>query len=505
MSEKFMPVLVGVGQVTEREFDLDSSSPLDLIEQATYRAAEDAGIRRESLLDLDTLVIVKSFREPTQNSPEVLANRIGATRATQWLMPNGGNGPQYLVNRYSEAIANGESQFVLFTGAEAMATARKIVKTTGEQPSWQEPASRDPDFLIEDMEMTSAHVQKHGIWLAPGFYAMSENARRHHLGHTIEEHQAGLGELFSRFTAVAAKSPHAWFPIERTADEIANPSEMNRLVAWPYTKYMNAMNQINQSAALLLTSVDHARKLGIDEDKFIYLHGCADTAEKGVLERPNYYSSDAMRMMAEKTFEGNDLSIDDISYIDFYSCFPSAVEFARDAFGISVDDPRDLTVTGGLPFHGGAGNNYVMNSIAATVEKLRTDRGSYGLVTANGGYFSKHAAGIYSTVPVEPDWHREAPASYQKELDDAPDTPFTESPEGEASIETYTITYGRDRQPHQGIMIGRLGEFNDPGATRFVAVLSGDREQLLGMTRKDMIGAKGIVSCEGELNTFQLL
>ena len=44
MGEKSMPVLVGVGQVTEREFDVDSSSVLDLMEQAAYKAVEDAGI-----------------------------------------------------------------------------------------------------------------------------------------------------------------------------------------------------------------------------------------------------------------------------------------------------------------------------------------------------------------------------------------------------------------------------------------------------------------------------
>ncbi len=510
MSEKYMPVLVGVGQVTEREFDINSnsSSVLDLIEQATYKAVADAGISRASLADLDSLVIVKSFRESTRNSPEALANRIGATRATQWLMPNGGNGPQYLVNRYSEAIANGESQFVLFAGAEAMATARKIVKTTGQQPPWQEAASGDPSFLVEDVALSTPHEQQHGLWLAPGFYAMSENARRHQLGHTVEEHQRGLGDLFTRFTEVAANNPHAWYPVARSSEEIATATDQNRYVAWPYTKYMNAMNQINQSASLLLTSVDQARKLGISEDKFIYLHGCSDTKEKSILGRQNYYSSEAMRVMAEQVFASNSAAgnpgIDDMKYIDFYSCFPSAVAMARDTFGLSVNDPRHLTITGGLPFHGGAGNNYVMNSIAAMVEKVRGDRGSYGLVTANGGYFSKHSAGIYGTNPVEGDWHRTDPASYQKILDDVPDTPFTESPEGEGTVETYTVLYGRDNQPQQGVVIGRLGELGDPEAERFVAMVLGDREVLEEMTQQDMIGSKGSASSGSEHNRFRL-
>jgi acetyl-CoA C-acetyltransferase len=271
---------------------------------------------------------------------------------------------------------------------------------------------------------------------------------------------------------------------------------------------MNAMNQINQSAALLLTSVDQARKLGISEDKFIYLHGCSDTKEKSILGRQNYYSSEAMRVLAEQAFTSNsatgDLGIDDMKYIDFYSCFPSAVAMARDTFGMSVDDPRQLTITGGLPFHGGAGNNYVMNSIAAMVEKVRADRDSYGLVTANGGYFSKHAAGIYSTNPVEGDWSRTDPASYQKVLDDAPDTPFTESPNGEGTVETYTVLYGRDNQPQQGVVIGRLGELDDPEAERFVAMVDGDSDVLQGMTREDMIGSKGNASTGDELNKFSL-
>lgn len=503
MSEKYMPVLVGVGQVTEKEVKVDGHSVVDLIEQSIDLALEDAGINRKSLADLDTLAIVRSFRESTRNTPESVANRIGASRATQWLMPNGGNGPQYLVNRFSEAIANGESQFALFAGAEAMATARKIVKETGEQPAWQEPASGDPQYLVSEAAMTTEHEQQHGILTPSWVYAMHENALRHQLGRSIEDHQMELGRLFAKFTEVAAKSPHAWYPIARSAEEIAQPSPSNRMVSWPYTKYMNAMNQINQGAALLLTSVDYARKLGISEDKFVYLHGCSDTKEKFVSTRTNYYQSDAMRVMAERVFEG-DLSMDDMSYIDFYSCFPVAVQFARAAFGVSENDARDLTITGGLPFHGGAGNNYVMNSIAAMVEKVRADRGSYGLVTANGGYFSKHAAGIYSTNAVEGEWSRTHPDQYQSEIDDVPDVPFTETPDGDASIETYTVVYGRDNEPGQGFVIGRQGDADDPEATRFVSVVAASPDELRAMTEQDMIGAKGSVTQVEGVNTFKL-
>ena len=509
MSDELTPVLIGVGQVMDplksgQQDDSDlsqASSPLDLNEQAIHLAAQDAGISLDKLAELDTLAVVKCFREPTRNSPAVIANRIGAGKAKQWLMPDGGNGPQYLVNRFAEAIARGESQFALFCGSEAMATGRKIVKQTGEQPNWQEASDTDPQFLIPDLPMSSEHEKAHGFWAPSGFYAMSENALRHQLGRSVEDHQLAMGRLFSRFTEVAAKSPYAWYPIKRSPEEIAFPSDSNRFVAWPYTKYMNAMNQINQSAALLLTSVAFARKLGVDERRLVYLHGVADTKELPIATRTNFHSSVAMRVMAEQVL-GDNLDVADMKYIDFYSCFPSAVEMTRDHFGMSEDDPRHLTITGGLPFHGGAGNNYVMNSIAAMCDQVRADAGSYGLVTANGGYFSKHSAGIYSTRPTEGDWRRVDPAIYQKEVDRQPQVAFTETPNGDASIETWTVLFGRDNAPAQGLVIGRLGDHDDPAAVRFLALLPSDRKLLLAMTKEDMIGRKGSVSSAGELNVF---
>ncbi len=87
----------------------------------------------------------------------------------------------------------------------------------------------------------------------------------------------------------------------------------------------------------------------------------------------------------------------DIAHYDIYSCFPVAVLLAAEALGVDWRS-TPLTLTGGLPFSGGAGNNYSMHGIAAMVETLRADPGSFGLVLANGGFLSKEAVGIYSTT-----------------------------------------------------------------------------------------------------------
>lgn len=504
MSDDLTPILIGVGQVTEKEPDLAKvSSPIDLMEAAVRAALEDAGLGRSALGTLDELVIVRSFREPVRNSPQVLARRLGAEQARQWLTPNGGNAPQYLVNRYAEAIARGNNRFVLFTGAEAMDSGRRLVKSGIKRP-WAEDGSRDPDLLFPEREMSTDYEKAHGFWTAAHVYPLFENALRGHYGHTIEEHQKALGELFAPFSAAAARSRHAWFPIERSAEEIATATPANRYVGWPYTKFMNAMNQINQSAALLLTSVAFAREMGVDPSKWVYLHGCANTAEIwNISERTNYHSSPAIRIMAERALAMAGRSIDEVAHLDLYSCFPSAVQIARDELGIDRSDPRPLTITGGLPFHGGAGNNYVMNSIAAMADTVRADAGSFGLVTANGGYLTKHAAGIYSTEPTRGPWRREDPSDYQARIDASPRPPVVEVADGTGYIETWTVAFGRQNTPERGIMIGRLGTGSDPMAPRFLANMPIDPDLLLAMTKEDFLGRPGTVLNDAAMNIFK--
>ncbi len=448
-----IPILIGVGQVTVRDEPLDAlSTPMDLMIRAAVRAADDAHVQRRTLASLDAVVVVKSFREPMRNSPATLARHLGATQAETWLTPDGGQAPQALANRFAAEIAAGRKRFVLLAGAEAMDNARRLIKS-GTRPDWSQPADRDADLLWPDKPMVTVHERAHGIWAATNNYALLENAYRHHAGRSIHDHQMAMGALFAGFTDVAAEQEHAWFPIRRTAAEIAETGPKNRFVAWPYTKFMNAMNQINQSAALLMSSVGEARRLGVPQDRWLFLHGCADTTELWYMhERRDYFSSPAMRLMAERAFAMAGRSIDDIDLIDIYSCFPSAVP------------------------------------------------GQFGLVTANGGYLSKHAAGIWSTEPVSPDrqWQREDPASYQSRIDDLPHPPFTETPSGTGEIETWTVTFDRSGEPTGAIVAGRLGAHDDPQATRFIANAGDDRALLQSMTEADLVGVFGTVTNSAE-------
>ncbi|MEQ8828019.1 MAG: acetyl-CoA acetyltransferase, partial [Parvibaculum sp.] len=220
------------------------------------------------------------------------------------------------------------------------------------------------------------------------------------------------------------------------------------------------------------------------------------------------HESPAIRTLGRESLSMAGRSIEEIAHFDHYSCFPSAVEIARDELGIPEGDPRPLTVTGGLPYHGGAGTNYVMNAIVTMVQKLRATPGDLGMVTANGGYLTKHAAGIYSTAPSPPHdgagWARRDPAEYQAEIDTLVHPPVILEAEGDAAIETYTVAYGRTGEPEAGILIGRMGDINDLSAPRFVANTPADPDLLAAMTREDFVGCRGRVANTGKRNILTL-
>ena len=190
------------------------------------------------------------------------------------------------------------------------------------------------------------------------------------------------------------------------------------------------------------------------------------------------------------------IGIDGIDKFDLYSCFPSAVQIACAEMGIAQDDPRGLTVTGGLPYFGGPGNNYVTHSIAQMMDEVRAKPGSVGMVTANGNYVTKQSAGIYSTTPPSRPFAPKDPAIYQSPIDSDKGPAVAEVAEGHATVETYTVMHDR-KGPSYAIVFGRLGD-----GRRFIANTPDDPGLLQDMVDTDMIGEAGRVAHADGRNVF---
>jgi acetyl-CoA C-acetyltransferase len=479
------PVVVGVGQAAERlgTPGYRRRSPVDLAADAARAALADTGGDAAAIAAaIDTVAGIRQFeisspaaRAPlgrSDNYPRSVAGRIGAAPRRAILDVAGGQGPQHLVSELAAVLAQGGGEVALAFGAEAISTIEHDLDAP-DRLDFTEHADGSLEDRGYGMDgIRSEYLAAHGLRGAPSLYALAENARRARLGLTRGEYAAAMGELFEPFTRVAAGNPYAAAPVERSAAELVKVTEANRLIADPYPRYLVAREKVNQGAAVLLMPVVTALRYGIPADRWVFLHGHADLRERDLLDRADLSAGPASVLAARHALEMAGIGAADLATIDLYSCFPIAVFNICDGLPIAPGDPRGLTLTGGLPFFGGAGNNYSMHAIAETVQRARQAPGSFGFVGANGGYLSKYSAGVYSTKPAA--WVPDSSAGLQAEVDgwDAPAQ--VRRADGWAVIESFTVTHARDSAP-AGIVIGRL----EAGGERFAArAADGDREML---------------------------
>ena len=245
---------------------------------------------------------------------------------------------------------------------------------------------------------------RRGVILPVHAYPLFENALRAANGWTLQEHRARIGALWSRFSEVAAGNPHAWIRTARTPDEIVTPGPGNRMVSFPYPKLCTANMQVDQGAAFIVCSVAAARAAGVPEERWVFPLAGADANDHWFIsERPELHRSPAIRLAGAAALEQAGLGIDDIAFVDLYSCFPVVVQMAAGELGLALDDPdRPLTLTGGLTFGGGPGNNYTSHGIAQAVGALRRAPDSAALVSGLGWYATKHSLGVYAVAPTGP-------------------------------------------------------------------------------------------------------
>lgn len=466
------PVVVGVGQAAERIDDdgYRALSPVELAADAARAALIDCGASQVAAA-IDVVVATRQFEISIPNAPAPLgksdnfprsvARRVGADPARAVLDKVGGQGPQKLLTEFAGEIAVGTADVVLLCGSDATSTLRHFAKSD-DKPDFTETVGgqlEDRGYGLEDF--VERYTVIHGLTSAPIQYGLLENARRARLGLSPAEYLQTMGELFAPMTTVAAKNPFSASPVERSVDELITISATNRMICDPYPRLLVARDQVNQGAAVLVMSVDAARRLGVPQDRWVYLHGHADLRERRLLARPDLGGYPAAVTAVSEGLAMAGIGLDDVAAMDLYSCFPIPVFNICDAFGLRADDPRGLTLTGGLPFFGGAGNNYSMHAIAGAVALTRSAPGAFALVGANGGMMSKYSTGVYSTTPVA--WTPDTSPALQDQADRLPRIVVTEQADGAATIETYSVRY--DWETPTGIVIGRL----DDDGSRFLA------------------------------------
>jgi acetyl-CoA C-acetyltransferase len=493
MVEPRTPVVVGVGQFTERIDDADyrGMSAVELATEAARAALADTGVDTAKVAAaIDTVFGLRQFEisgpmpatlGKSNNYPRSVMNRLGGEPARVVLEPVGGQSPQKLVTEAGNTIVAGDADVVMIMGSEPGSTARHFANAKGQKPDFTEHV----DGQLEDrghqiFTYIDDYTIQHGLTGAPVQYGLLENARRARLGLSVSDYRRTMAELFAPFSKVAAKNQFSSSPVERSVDEILTVTDDNRMICDPYPRLLVARDQVNQGAAAVMMSVEAARRLGVPEAKWVYVHGHADMVEQATLDRADLGASPASVMAAREALRVAGIGVDDIATFDLYSCFPFPVFVICEALGIDGDDPRGLTLTGGLPYFGGPGNSYSLHGIAETVSEMREAPGRFGFVGANGGIMSKYSVGIYSTEPVE--WRTDRSEELKEEIVALPKVPVTRKPDGPATIETYSVRY--DWPIRTGIIVGRL----DADDSRFMATTEDDDLVAL-MSDGDPLGA----------------
>lgn len=442
--------------------------------EAIRAAAADAGLAAVPAVDSIRVVSLLSWRYGDPGL--VVAQQLGLSPRETAATTMGGNSPQALVNETALAIQRGELDIAILTGGEAW-HSRARSRKAGVELTWPKAApDAYPRVLGEDLEMNHPAERERGLIMPVQVYPMFETAIRAAAGRTVEQQQTVASELWSRFSHVAAQNPHAWSRVPRTADEISTPTPTNRMIGFPYTKYMNSNNNVDMSAALIMCSADKAQALGVPRDRWVFPHAGADCHEHNYISnRWTFDKTPAIELGGRAVLRLAGLSIDEIEIIDLYSCFPSAVQLGAQSLGLSLD--RQLTRTGGLSFAGGPWNNYVMHAIATVMHDLRDRDRAHGLVWANGGYATKHSFGVYSTSPPGSFQHSHP----QAEVDALPRRELADVAEatGAATVEAYTVMHDRDGVPE----------------TAFAACLLADGRRAWGTATDPTLAA---AMCEGE-------
>ncbi|KAK6360116.1 hypothetical protein TWF730_006269 [Orbilia blumenaviensis] len=481
-----VPIIIGVADVINRSTRIeDAKEPADLMHQAILDAIKDTESPKSELLraNIDSIDAVNTWTWPYPDLPGLLAEKLRVNPSHKHISIHGGNQPGFLFDEAARRISKRQAKVAVVTGGEALASLGACAAAGKLPPPGWSPSAAEvsgvPSPTTRDLGSDLGAL--HDIGAPIHIYPLYENGYRAYRNQSISDNNKESSRIYGNFAKISEKHPYSWnFGKSMSEEMIGTVSKKNRMICFP--------------CAVILTSTEFAKELGVPEAKWIYALGGAGTQDSTYFWlRPNYHSSPAITQSLDAALRVSNLSTVDIDVYDLYSCFPIVPKIAGHHLGLDVvSPPKPITVLGGLTSFGGAGNNYAMHAITEITRQLRSGKGSTGLILANGGSATyEHVICISSRPrPIESPYPTSPPLPVFTEVSCPP---VDETPEGEAVIETYTVAFHRSGEPEMAYIVGRLTKNNH----RFVANHA-DKQTLkqLCSTAEEPIGKAGWVSCD---------
>lgn len=472
--------------------------PTQIVAEAINKALEASGAGDTLRARIDQMTLTRTFVDSVPEKiryhfapfgysdglPVSVANHLGLSNVSLRYAQAGGQSPQEHVAKIAKDIALGDCQVAVLCGGEAIGTMRRYQRS-GDTVDWSEKTSGE--FIDDGIGLDGMFVPylaRHKMLAPTDIYPLFEHAKRQRKGDSRADYRERMAQILARFSEVAATNPNAMFSSPASAEQIASPSEGNRVIADPHLKTMVAKDGVNQAAALIITSFEVALELGLS-DRAVFLNGVGMGAERDVLTRPDLSTSPALHWAYAQALRSASIEPSEIDAFDLYSCFPVAVIEALEALDLDPNDSRPITLTGGLPFFGGPGNSYSLHAIASAVDAIQLGLHRTVLVGALGGNLSKHAVGIYAKEPNDFDVAGELPTF-------TPTGEFVEIDEsfsGAIRVETFTI-----KSIAEGQWIVAIGRALEDNRRVVAGLLAGDDDVSALFLRGEPIGAQVLVN-----------
>lgn len=443
--ESNVPVLVGTGVVQQRLDDSElAADAASLMSAAIDIAARDAGSR--FLVPAAEVILIPRGTWPYSDPTPLILPRHGAIRS---VVSDIGVLQQSLISRACDLVSRGAAEIVIVCGGEAK--YRTLHGQISGAPARERDAETEAtERMIPDGEVITRAEIERGLSVPNRQYALIDTALRRVQGLTREAHIELLGQLWSRFSDVAAANPDAWLRRHTEPSVFTEPSLPNPLLAWPYTKLHCSQWNVDQAAALIICNVSAAQRFGIARDRWVFAHvGVQSNLMIPLTHRAELHRAPAVACADVALREHSRLSVRDIEHRDLYSCFPAAVRVQQAEFGLALG--QSATVTGGMTFGGGPFNSYSIHSLAKIVAVLRANPNDRGVITNVSGMLTKFGLSAWSCQPPATPY-----ASIDVSTATAAATPtvaLDAAYAGRAKTLSYTVAYDRTGPTH-GIAIG---------------------------------------------------
>src|SRR6478672_1118177 len=197
-----IPVIVGVGEISDRPKEtVEGLEPLALLVEALKRAEQDSG--GKLLGEVESLDIV-NFLSWRYRDPEIqLSERLGIKPTHAYYGQVGGESPIRYLHEAAQRIARGECSVAAICGAESQSTATKAERAGVELP-WT-PFAHDAPVPLRGASFQKPMATTLGVAKPVTVYPIYEAASAAHWGQTPREALQESGELWSRYSGVAAQ------------------------------------------------------------------------------------------------------------------------------------------------------------------------------------------------------------------------------------------------------------------------------------------------------------